>query len=691
MTQLAQRFGLEARLILVFLLISGGLGYLGYRLGSQVASTERLVQAVGQQRLEIQQLMRSLLEMNLAPAGSRESARAALARDVQTQSSILSALREGGTVPLSPQRTLRIERGSVPEAALGVLGEFEAAWRQFVARIGPVAENARGMDDAKLAAALDYARSAEPTLSALATRLHSELSEDLAQTAALMRTLLFAGVGVILICLALLVWLYSAQLRKVRSAQRETNEILQAVPAGLFLLDSKLKLGEQYSAQLERILQRKKLAGADFFQVLSAMVAGETLVTARDYVTLLLGDRVNEHLVASLNPLDEVEVKVTGESGRPETRWLGFGFKRVLQQGKLVHLLVTVSDVSDRVLLARKLEQIEAASDQQAERLLDLFVNLTHVEPGLLEVRLERWERWLREANEVLKRQAGSQNEFHQLINQVFRPIHALKGEAAAVDLGVIVSRAQAVERELADLRTREMGLSGNDFLPVTVRLEDLFAQFDAVRKVTRRLSEMAETRSQQPAPQASAAAATSWDMAGELCRRAATNLGKRARLELQGLDDKSVPERLRQPLLDVLMQLVRNAIAHGIENPEVRRRAGKSEHGTLSAQWQSLAGGGFELRFRDDGQGIDFDGIRKRAVATGKVSAEAAAALQPRQLAGMIFEPGFSTAELPGDTAGRGVGLDLVRERVRQMGGQIGVSTGAGQYTQFTVRLPPT
>jgi two-component system chemotaxis sensor kinase CheA len=57
--------------------------------------------------------------------------------------------------------------------------------------------------------------------------------------------------------------------------------------------------------------------------------------------------------------------------------------------------------------------------------------------------------------------------------------------------------------------------------------------------------------------------------------------------------------------------------------------------------------------------------------------------------LAGLIFEPGFSTAELPGDNSGRGVGLDLVRERIKHLGGQIGVATGQGQYTQFKIRLP--
>lgn len=692
--KLPRWLGPEFQLILAFVLISGGLGYAGYRVGAQVERNGNTVQVVGRQRLEIQRVMRWLLEVGAASGAARDSARAELKRDFDAMNTMMDALRDGGEVKLGPTVTIPLTRDSVPQAARATFEQLDGQWQKFAGRISPLVDTARAPDDLQLQKALEYARAAEPALTGLASRFVGEVSIDSFATAGRIRVLQMVGAAIAVFFFFFLVYLYSRQLKKVRTAQKETDEILQTVPAGLFLLDRNLKLGAQHSAQLERILQRSELVGADFFQLLSNMVANETLVTARDYVGLLLGDRVNEHLVASLNPLDEVEVQVAGESGRSERRWLGFAFRRVLEDGKLTHLLVTVTDVTDRVLLSRKLEQVEAQSDQQAERLLDLFLNLTHVEQGLLEVRLERWERLLREANEVLKHQAGSQDEFHQLINQVFRPIHALKGEAAALDLNVIVQRAQAVERELADLRTREVGLTGNDFLPVTVRLEDLFAQFDAVRKVTRRLSELAKSAPPKPvdrnaplpeAPQRHSA----WEMAADLTQRAAQSLGKRARLTMHGLDDAMVPEHLRQPLLDILLQLVRNAVAHGIEMPDERGKAGKQPDGQLDASFSRGADGSFEFCFRDDGRGIDFERIRQRAVSLGKLTTEQAAQLQPRQLAGLIFEPGFSTADLPGDTAGRGVGLDLVRDRIKRLGGQVGVGTGPGQYTQFKVRLP--
>lgn len=718
MSRLARWFGPELRLTLAFLCLGGVLAYLGHGYSRRVDANHHLAQASAQQRVQLQRILRWLTQVSVYTGEAREQARVQLATDFAYATQIMTALRDGGTLTLG-QQPVTLARGRMPEGASGVARQLDELWQQFAARTSPIASNGRTLDDAQLQRALEYASETEGELTRLATELGALIEADADAAQQRITWLELAGFILAAGFFSFLLFLYARELRKVRTAQKETNDILQTVPAGLFLLDPQLRLGDQHSAQLTRILQRENLAGADFYSILSGMVAPETLLTARDYIQLLLGDRVNEHLVASLNPLDEVEAQLPGESGRLEKRWLGFTFRRVLEQGRLSHLLVTVTDVTDRVLLARRLEQAEAASDQQAERLLDLFLNLTHVEYGLLEARLERWERLLRESNEVLKRQAATQDEFHQLINQVFRPIHALKGEAAALDLGVIVQRAAAVERELADLRTRDLNLTGNDFLPVTVRLEDLFAQFDAVRKVTRRLFELsrgpraaaaagpvAPAPMAPPAPAAAPASrpaaaapaaikpgaqirASAWDMARELCRRTAHTMGKRADLELAGLDDALVPEHLRQPLLDVVMQLVRNAVAHGIEVPDERKRQGKSDTGHLSARFQRQPDGGFELQFRDDGRGIDFERIRERAVALGKVSAAVAQGLEARQLAALIFEPGFSTADLPGDSAGRGVGLDLVRERIRRLGGQIGVSTGPGQYTQFKIRLP--
>ena len=156
-----------------------------------------------------------------------------------------------------------------------------------------------------------------------------------------------------------------------------------------------------------------------------------------------------------------------------------------------------------------------------------------------------------------------------------------------------------------------------------------------------------------------------------------------------QNLVAEAVPGRLKQPLTEILVQLIRSSLSNGLELPAVRTAAGKDETATITLTWTQLANNGYELVFRDDGCGLNFEMIRARALALNRLSAAQAEVLESRQLVGFIFEPGFSTAIKTGDNAGFGVGLDLVMAAVKRAGGKISVGTQPGLYTQFRVSFP--
>ena len=162
---------------------------------------------------------------------------------------------------------------------------------------------------------------------------------------------------------------------------------------------------------------------------------------------------------------------------------------------------------------------------------------------------------------------------------------------------------------------------------------------------------------------------------------------GKRLQLELDGEDaeiDKSVAERLADPL----MHLVRNAADHGIEPREERLRAGKPEVGTIRIRALHEAGD-VVLEITDDGKGLDAARIRAKAVERGLISASAQ--MHERALYQLIFEPGFSTAARVTSVSGRGVGMDVVRRNIEQLGGSIALNSKPGKGTQLRIRLPLT
>ncbi len=169
--------------------------------------------------------------------------------------------------------------------------------------------------------------------------------------------------------------------------------------------------------------------------------------------------------------------------------------------------------------------------------------------------------------------------------------------------------------------------------------------------------------------------------------RQAATDTGKQVQLRLEGTQgelDRNVLERMTAPLEHML----RNAVAHGLEAPAERRKAGKDEEGEVRIAVRR-EGSEVVLVVSDDGAGLDRAAIRRRAEERGLLRPDAV--LADSDLDALIMEPGFSTADEVSRLAGRGVGMDVVASEVRQLGGTLDIHSAAGQGTTFTLRLPQT
>ena len=169
--------------------------------------------------------------------------------------------------------------------------------------------------------------------------------------------------------------------------------------------------------------------------------------------------------------------------------------------------------------------------------------------------------------------------------------------------------------------------------------------------------------------------------------RQAASDTQKQVNLQLSGTHgemDRNVLERMTAPL----EHLLRNSVAHGLESPEARRKAGKPEEGTVQVALRR-EGSEMVLVVSDDGAGLDREAIRRRAEQRGLI--QPGAALADADLDRLILESGFSTYDQVSQLAGRGVGMDVVYNEVRQLGGSLDISSTPGQGATFTLRLPQT
>jgi two-component system, chemotaxis family, sensor kinase CheA len=173
------------------------------------------------------------------------------------------------------------------------------------------------------------------------------------------------------------------------------------------------------------------------------------------------------------------------------------------------------------------------------------------------------------------------------------------------------------------------------------------------------------------------------------LVRDLASKTGKEVKLELVGSDtelDRTVVDAIGDPLV----HLVRNAVDHGLESPEEREASGKPRHGTI-ALVASQAGGSVIIEVRDDGRGIDPAAIGRKAASLGLIDAQAAADIDLRTAVELLFAAGFSTSEVTSDISGRGVGMDAVRAKIRQLGGEVLIDSEPGVGTAAQIRLPLT
>jgi two-component system chemotaxis sensor kinase CheA len=260
-------------------------------------------------------------------------------------------------------------------------------------------------------------------------------------------------------------------------------------------------------------------------------------------------------------------------------------------------------------------------------------------------------------------------------------------GAAADVGNGKVASQSLRVNVETLDhlmTMVSELVLTRNQLLEIVRRHEDseFKVPLQRLSNVTAELQEGVMKTRMQPIGNA-------WQKLPRIVRDLSSELGKEIELELQGAEtelDRQVLELIKDPLI----HMVRNCADHGLESRQERLAAGKPEKGLirLSAYHQ---GGQIIIEIADDGRGLDADKIKAKAIASGLVAPDQVETMSEVQVQKFIFMPGFSTAEEVTSISGRGVGMDVVRANIDQIGGTIDVKSVRGAGSNFIIKIPLT
>ena len=662
-----------------FLLFDIGVLVLNFYTSFKIDQDTVAINLAGRQRYVSQRIARTLLELDAARIADKPHKAETLA-ELRAGTKIFDlshkAFREGATLPGGDGKPVFLEavtstRGRELES------QVESLWRPYFERLQPMM--ADGFTAQQLADALAYSQANNIKLLGIANDFVTETQALGASRASTLRMVQTGGVLLALLNFIFILFKFLTRLRTsdaaIETANEENREILTSVREGLFLLTSDFRLGSQLSQSSHTLFGRKLSAGDDFFDLLAPLVSQKALTDARDYVQLLFAPHVKEALVQGINPLSEVEIAVKNRLGQDVRRHLSFHFNRVQENGAVRHLLVTVQDISARIDLEARLQ----SERQRSQKEFSMLLKAIDADPALLRQFVIRAETSLLEVNDIMRSTSAAHGEGAILkrLEEIARRVHSLKGDAGTLGLETVANQAHHFETELHRIR-QAGGDLGAALLSLPMPLEDLLAKVAALKSLTG-LS--------RPVPEENSAPEAVNGALAKLVQDVATDTGKKVQPLVRMGSQSDLDEEPGNLVREIAVQLLRNAVVHGVESPLLRRAAGKPEEGQLEVQ---LVRGESEwtLSVRDDGAGLSAARVRQKLLDLGWYTAAQLESFDDRQIVAHIFKPGFSTAGGVSMHAGRGVGLDVVQANVRKLGARLLLSSTPGRFTEFKIKF---
>jgi two-component system, chemotaxis family, sensor kinase CheA len=492
-----------------------------------------------------------------------------------------------------------------------------------------------------------------------------------------------------------------------------TDAVLRNAGQGLFFLDARNRVLPQISQSLAQLFRREDFANLTFEKLLAPVVTAKTLSTARNHIAQLLGTAPprEDGGGGGSNPLSSVEVRLPNSDGSYDSAQYAFEFSVVELANEQRAWLVRVSDITQQVQMVRELEDLRLHVQTQGE----ILRSVLQVGGARFAALLHRADTSMKTINAVLKKPAREQEAFRHKLEETLEEVDRVRRDAAAFQLSALEASARHFEDALHDLRSRP-ALSGSDFLPLAVKLDELYGQFALLKtlsagaggsraaesappvgNVTASGTQIIESpkfitdagrHAAVPGAQLSAPAGSLESTLRSLTDHVAQVHDKTVTLQALGL--ARVPSAYQSAIKNIAIQLIRNAVMHGIERPPERIAAGKAPNGTMRLEFKNAADGNFELLFEDDGCGLNPEQVRTTAIARGILTGENAARLRDREAIKLIFKSGYSTLpNSPGEPA-HGTGLALVRRYVHEAGGKVALASLLGHETRFKVTLPP-
>lgn len=642
----------------------------------EIAEDATSINLAGRQRMLSQRMTKALLQIETA----RTAEQKVIAIDELNKTSILfgntfNAFKSGGNTKNTDGTDITLAAVNDATAQL-TLKQAEQIWNPLQNNIMQLIQNPG--NEAALLAALSIANANNLNLlkqmNDLTTRL-AVLAQDKAQRLRMFQTI---GITLALINFALLLFHFLRKLNRsdaaTEEARQETEEILTTVSDGFFLVDEDLNLGHKSSSAMSRLFRREITPGTPFLTLLEGKVNQQTLDTAKEYIKLLFTRRIKENLTADLNPLVKLEIDLSEDAQTQDIHYLNISFKRVKNDEKISHLLGSVSDITEQVRLEKSLEISEARSQEE----LKLLSQILQSNPIMMRDYVESLRKFLLSVNDMLEK-SSMNSDYSHIIDQSLPALHKLKGDASAMGSDVFAGMAHDLEQSMKQLQYNRQ-IKSEDLLAITVQINSMLAKLGSVAQIIEKLMSLIPVFGDVLDNDR----LHLWKRdLNTLAGKVSEDLGKHVVLDFSQSNLNQIETVHAEKLRDICVQMIRNAIAHGIELPVERLMLQKPEAGKVSISLMADSEK-TEMIIRDDGEGLSVDKIKKSLIDKREFTQEQLDEMDDKTIIMSIFRSGISTADELTEHAGQGLGLSVVKQAVNDLGGRLMIASRRGEYTEF-------
>jgi two-component system chemotaxis sensor kinase CheA len=461
-------------------------------------------------------------------------------------------------------------------------------------------------------------------------------------------------------------------------AERDEIAVMKdSMKIGLFFMDKDYIIQDHYSRYLEELLSDTELFGKNITDVISDSVTPSELEAIKDYFNMILERTYDQEMLDDINPLNELHY-VNKETG--DRKVFQFAFATVERGHGEVFILVTVYDITTRVELQQRLAEEESRRQEEMQSVFELI----QVDPDVFNDFMADMEHEFSQIDKILKNDTLST---HDALVKVYQSVHAIKSNAVILGLNVFGNKAHNLESKIKKLREVQGTVPFSEMLNLTMEIEKISKEKEGFRDTLNKLQSYAKGSKNKGSGEKQNIKVLVESLA-KTTSRVAEDLQKQIKFIAADIDPEAIDKGPRRVMKEILMQLIRNSALHGIESSDERKAKKKNVTGIIKLSIKMTEDHkNIHIKLIDDGRGLDYKKIAQKALSRNLIKKEDAR--NPNILMKVIFMPGFSTADTETVHGGRGIGLNLVRDRIKEVKGSVKIKSEPNKGTLFFISIP--